>query len=318
MKDIAENRVIKIEDLKVGDVFLFRNNYNKKTQPVKDKYIFSTMFMDDFYANKLQPEWDEAFRNEIWDVDLTRHRARVVFKPSWNRIYIQLEHRNVKYKKRGTKTWRLGDAQDLLSINRDVIEDDYSNVGIFMPFNFVINNNRKGSLNLITRLGEHDILTDVIDVSHRIGDGDEIQPFNDNTMEVEYFNVSTNKVRIGMKGEEANVSCVKIDNKKKRGIMGQFLSTSNFIISTTPNEWEGRTHNLIFRDGRDGELKEMDIDIKPIVDAIETTIHNMVDAHQFKGVDKIERILSVKIGDSPYIGGIKLPDIDFPHESEVE
>ena len=314
MKDIAENRVIKIEDLKVGDVFLFGNNYNKKTQPVKDKYIFSTMFMDDIYADKWQAECDETFKNEIWDVDLTSHRARVVFKPSWNRIYIELEDSNVKYKKRGTKTWNLGDAKDLLKINRDVIEEHYSSEDINMPFNFVINNNRKGSLNLITRLGEHDILTDVIDVSHR----DEIQPFNDNTMEVEYFNVSTNKVRIGMKGEEANVSCVKIDNKEKRGIMGQFLSTSNFIISTTPNEWQGRTHNLIFRDGRDGELKEMDIDIEPIIDAIETTIHNMVDAHQFKGVDKIERILSVKIGDSPYIGGIKLPGIDFPHESEVK
>ena len=71
---------------------------------------------------------------------------------------------------------------------------------------------------------------------------------------------------------------------------------SDFIIS------EGKQHKLIFTNDK-LKIEEIDIDVEPIIDAIETTIHNMVDAKQltYNGlrngldVEFIEKIISVRV-----------------------
>ena len=173
MKVIVENRKVRIDDLVVGDVFSFEDNYNEKTQPIKDKYIFDTMFMINTYK-------------ETYDVDLTSYRARVVAKPSWDKIYIELVDSDVKYKKQGTKTWKVGSTKELLKSDE---VDHRGDVLLDVPFNFVLHNRDYGSLNLITRLSEHDILEENIDVN-QLGVGE---------MKIQSFNVHTNEVQMDFK-----------------------------------------------------------------------------------------------------------------------
>ena len=118
---------------------------------------------------------------DTYDVDLTSYRARVVSKPSWDRIYIELVDGDVKYKKMGTKTWKVGSAKELL--NFDIEES------LGVPYNFVIHNRDWGFLNLITRLSEHDILEQSIDVNFlNVGD-----------MEIKTFDVHTKEVQMDFK-----------------------------------------------------------------------------------------------------------------------
>ena len=173
MKVIVENRKVRIDDLVVGDVFSFEDNYNEKIQPIKDKYIFDTMFMINTYK-------------ETYDVDLTSYRARVVVKPYSDKIYIELVDGQVKYKKQGTKTWKLGNAKELLKSDKVYHRGD---VLLDVPFNFVLHNRDYGSLNLITRLSEHDILEETIDVN-QLGVGE---------MKIQSFNVHTNEVQMDFK-----------------------------------------------------------------------------------------------------------------------
>ena len=175
MKVIVENRKVRIDDLVVGDVFSFEDNYNEKIQPIKDKYIFDTLGL-----------FDSSVYNEIYDVDLTSYRARVVAKPSWDKIYIKLVDSDVKYKKVGTKTWKVGSTKELLKSDE---VDHRGDVMINVPFNFVLHNRDYGSLNLITRLSEHDILEETIDVN-QLGVGE---------MKIQSFNVHTNEVQMDFK-----------------------------------------------------------------------------------------------------------------------
>tara|TARA_R100000234_G_C4974797_1_gene167956 strand:+ start:13 stop:846 length:834 start_codon:yes stop_codon:yes gene_type:complete len=175
MKVIVENRKVRIDDLVVGDVFSFEDNYNEKIQPIKDKYIFDTLGL-----------FDSSVYNEIYDVDLTSYRARVVAKPSWDKIYIKLVDSDVKYKKVGTKTWKVGSTKELLKSDE---VDHRGDVLLDVPFNFVLHNRDYGSLNLITRLSEHDILEETIDVN-QLGVGE---------MKIQSFNVHTNEVQMDFK-----------------------------------------------------------------------------------------------------------------------
>tara|TARA_R100000329_G_scaffold31503_3_gene29062 strand:- start:33 stop:290 length:258 start_codon:yes stop_codon:yes gene_type:complete len=68
---------------------------------------------------------------------------------------------------------------------------------------------------------------------------------------------------------------------------------------------DGRNHILFFTDDK-LKLRTIDIDVQPIIDAIETTIHNMADAKQLKynvtedfslDVEYIEKIIGIGIGD---------------------
>ena len=175
MKVIVENRKVRIDDLVVGDVFSFEDNYNEKTQPIKDKYIYDNLGL-----------YDGSVYNEIYDVDLTSYRARVVARPSHDKIYIQLVDGQVKYKKIGTKTWKLGSTKELLKSDE---VDHRGDVLINVPFNFVLHNRDWGSLNLITRLSPHDILEETIDVN-QLGLGE---------MKIQSFNVHTNEVQMDFK-----------------------------------------------------------------------------------------------------------------------
>ena len=57
---------------------------------------------------------------------------------------------------------------------------------------------------------------------------------------------------------------------------------------------DARNHILFFTDDK-LKLRSIDIDVQPIIDAIETTIHNMADAKQFKDVDYIEKIIGIAV-----------------------
>ena len=57
---------------------------------------------------------------------------------------------------------------------------------------------------------------------------------------------------------------------------------------------DGKNHVLYFTDDK-LKLRTIDIDVQPIIDAIETTIHNMADAKQFKDVDYIEKIIGIAV-----------------------
>lgn len=59
---------------------------------------------------------------------------------------------------------------------------------------------------------------------------------------------------------------------------------------------DGKNHVLYFTDDK-LKLRTIDIDVQPIIDAIETTIHNMADAKQLENVDYIEKIIGIGIGD---------------------
>lgn len=59
---------------------------------------------------------------------------------------------------------------------------------------------------------------------------------------------------------------------------------------------DGKNHILYYTDDK-LKLRCIEIDVQPIIDAIETTIHNMVDAKQFKDVEYIEKIIGIGIGD---------------------
>ena len=68
---------------------------------------------------------------------------------------------------------------------------------------------------------------------------------------------------------------------------------------------DGRNHILFFTDDK-LKLRSIDIDVQPIIDAIETTIYNMLDAKQLKynvtedfslDVEYIEKIIGIGIGD---------------------
>ena len=59
---------------------------------------------------------------------------------------------------------------------------------------------------------------------------------------------------------------------------------------------DGKNHILYFTDG-ELKLKYIEIDVQPIIDAIDTTIHNMADAKQLENVDYIEKIIGIGIGD---------------------
>jgi len=66
---------------------------------------------------------------------------------------------------------------------------------------------------------------------------------------------------------------------------------------------DGRNHILFFTDDK-LKLRSIDIDVQPIIDAIETTIHNMLDAKQLKynvtedfslDVEYIEKIIGIAV-----------------------
>ena len=57
---------------------------------------------------------------------------------------------------------------------------------------------------------------------------------------------------------------------------------------------DGKNHVLYFTDDK-LKLRTIDIDVQPIIDAIETTIHNMADAKQLKDVDYIEKIIGIAV-----------------------
>tara|TARA_R100001015_G_C4473191_1_gene56181 strand:+ start:300 stop:551 length:252 start_codon:yes stop_codon:yes gene_type:complete len=67
---------------------------------------------------------------------------------------------------------------------------------------------------------------------------------------------------------------------------------------------DGKNHVLYFTDDK-LKLRTIDIDVQPIIDAIETTIYNMLDAKQLKynglknglDVEYIEKIIGIGIGD---------------------
>ena len=67
---------------------------------------------------------------------------------------------------------------------------------------------------------------------------------------------------------------------------------------------DGKNHVLYFTDDK-LKLRSIDIDVQPIIDAIETTIYNMLDAKQLKynglknglDVEYIEKIIGIGIGD---------------------
>ena len=59
---------------------------------------------------------------------------------------------------------------------------------------------------------------------------------------------------------------------------------------------DGKNHVLYFTDDK-LKLRTIDIDVQPIINAIETTIHNMADAKQLENVDYIEKIIGIGIGD---------------------
>ncbi len=65
---------------------------------------------------------------------------------------------------------------------------------------------------------------------------------------------------------------------------------------------DGRNHILFFTDDK-LKLRSIDIDVQPIIDAIETTIYNMLDAKQLKynglknglDVEYIEKIIGIAV-----------------------
>ena len=67
---------------------------------------------------------------------------------------------------------------------------------------------------------------------------------------------------------------------------------------------DGKNHVLYFTDDK-LKLRTINIDVQPIIDAIETTIYNMLDAKQLKynglknglDVEYIEKIIGIGIGD---------------------
>ena len=68
---------------------------------------------------------------------------------------------------------------------------------------------------------------------------------------------------------------------------------------------DGKNHILYYTDDK-LKLRCIEIDVQPIIDAIETTIHNMADAKQLKynvtedfslDVQYIEKIIGIGIGD---------------------
>jgi len=67
---------------------------------------------------------------------------------------------------------------------------------------------------------------------------------------------------------------------------------------------DGKNHILYYTDDK-LKLRCIEIDVQPIIDAIETTIYNMLDAKQLKynglknglDVEYIEKIIGIGIGD---------------------
>ena len=65
---------------------------------------------------------------------------------------------------------------------------------------------------------------------------------------------------------------------------------------------DGKNHVLYFTDDK-LKLRTIDIDVQPIIDAIETTIYNMLDAKQLKynglknglDVEYIEKIIGIAV-----------------------
>tara|TARA_R100001163_G_C5024206_1_gene166202 strand:+ start:121 stop:402 length:282 start_codon:yes stop_codon:yes gene_type:complete len=66
---------------------------------------------------------------------------------------------------------------------------------------------------------------------------------------------------------------------------------------------DGRNHILFFTDDK-LKLRSIDIDVQPIIDAIETTIYNMLDAKQLKynvtedfslDIEYIEKIIGIAV-----------------------